>query len=233
MPADPALPAPPPGEAKALLRAEIARAHALMMGTAGLANALLDQGAMSPGPQSRADLAAAGLAGLAARLMRRVSEGIRALLRAEGVAPVPVQAPARATSRPGPRYYAASGLARGRLNNGNPAGDYLAAPRCGARARSGSPCRQPAMRNGRCRFHGGKSTGARTHRGLARCRTARLVHGARSRGLLELRSRACQSARRLGALARALRIPAGHGVDGSDSGSPRLLPPPGGVPCDP
>ena len=33
-------------------------------------------------------------------------------------------------------------------------------PRCGARTRAGSPCRSPAMRNGRCRLHGGLSPGA-------------------------------------------------------------------------
>ena len=33
-------------------------------------------------------------------------------------------------------------------------------PRCGARTRKGPPCRSPAMPNGRCRLHGGKSTGA-------------------------------------------------------------------------
>ena len=32
--------------------------------------------------------------------------------------------------------------------------------RCGARTRSGSPCRSPAMPNGRCRMHGGPSPGA-------------------------------------------------------------------------
>ena len=32
--------------------------------------------------------------------------------------------------------------------------------RCGARTRSGSPCRSPAMPNGRCRMHGGRSPGA-------------------------------------------------------------------------
>jgi len=31
---------------------------------------------------------------------------------------------------------------------------------CGAKSkRTGKPCRQPAMTNGRCRLHGGKSTG--------------------------------------------------------------------------
>ena len=32
--------------------------------------------------------------------------------------------------------------------------------RCGARTRSGSRCRSPAMPNGRCRLHGGMSPGA-------------------------------------------------------------------------
>lgn len=31
---------------------------------------------------------------------------------------------------------------------------------CGAKTRSGKPCRNRAMANGRCRMHGGKSTGA-------------------------------------------------------------------------
>jgi len=34
-------------------------------------------------------------------------------------------------------------------------------PRCGARSkRTGEPCRSAAMKNGRCRMHGGKSSGA-------------------------------------------------------------------------
>ena len=33
-------------------------------------------------------------------------------------------------------------------------------PRCGARTRSGMPCRSPAMTNGRCRMHEGASPGA-------------------------------------------------------------------------
>ena len=36
-----------------------------------------------------------------------------------------------------------------------------AAPRCGARTRSGGTCKAPAVRGrARCRMHGGKSTGA-------------------------------------------------------------------------
>ncbi|MGZ8415644.1 MAG: HGGxSTG domain-containing protein [Methyloceanibacter sp.] len=33
-------------------------------------------------------------------------------------------------------------------------------PRCGAKTRNGTRCKSPAMNNGRCRMHGGKSTGA-------------------------------------------------------------------------
>ena len=32
--------------------------------------------------------------------------------------------------------------------------------RCGARTRSGTECKSPAMANGRCRMHGGMSPGA-------------------------------------------------------------------------
>ena len=34
---------------------------------------------------------------------------------------------------------------------------------CGARTRAGGVCRQPAMANGRCRLHGGKSKAGREH----------------------------------------------------------------------
>ena len=34
------------------------------------------------------------------------------------------------------------------------------APRCGAMTRRGTLCQAPAMANGRCRMHGGKSPGA-------------------------------------------------------------------------
>jgi hypothetical protein len=40
---------------------------------------------------------------------------------------------------------------------------------CGAKTRRGTACQQPAMRNGRCRLHGGK-----TPRGLA---SPHLKHG--------------------------------------------------------
>lgn len=34
------------------------------------------------------------------------------------------------------------------------------APRCGAKTRRSNQCQSPAMSNGRCRMHGGKSPGA-------------------------------------------------------------------------
>ena len=41
-------------------------------------------------------------------------------------------------------------------------------PRCGAQNRAGTACQSPAMGNGRCRLHGGLSTGPKTAEGLAR-----------------------------------------------------------------
>jgi hypothetical protein len=115
----------------------------------------------------------------------------------------------------------ASARRRGRLKNGNPSGDFLAAPRCGAKTRAGCACRQPAMTNGRCRLHGGKSTGARTAEGRRRARATRLVHGRRTAAVIGLRSAAAAVGRRLTWMADLAReLSAGHGVDRSDSPSP-------------
>ena len=75
---------------------------------------------------------------------------------------------------------------RGRLKNGNQPGDFMKAARCGAKTRRRTACQCPAMKNGRCRMHGGLSTGPRTPEGLERSRRARWVHGARSREVREL-----------------------------------------------
>jgi hypothetical protein len=74
----------------------------------------------------------------------------------------------------------------GRLNNGNRTGDFRTAPRCGARTRRGTTCLSPAMPNGRCRMHGGPSTGPRTPEGLERSRRARWKHGAYARETRDL-----------------------------------------------
>lgn len=40
--------------------------------------------------------------------------------------------------------------------------------KCGAKTRKGTPCQAKALTNGRCRNHGGLSTGPRTAEGKAR-----------------------------------------------------------------
>ncbi|WP_306292348.1 HGGxSTG domain-containing protein [Solemya velum gill symbiont] len=44
---------------------------------------------------------------------------------------------------------------------GRPHGEIV---RCGAKTRQGHSCGHYAMNNGRCRYHGGKSTGAKNPR---------------------------------------------------------------------
>src|SRR5215468_1645338 len=66
---------------------------------------------------------------------------------------------------------------RGWLKNGNPPGDFTRAPRCRAKTRRGTPCQCPAMPNGRCRLHGGLSTGPKTAEGIERIREAKTTHG--------------------------------------------------------
>jgi hypothetical protein len=59
---------------------------------------------------------------------------------------------------------------------------WYAATRCGAYARStGEPCQAKAMPNGRCRLHGGMSTGPRTAAGKAKS-AANLRRNTRARG---------------------------------------------------
>src|SRR5262249_26539934 len=49
--------------------------------------------------------------------------------------------------------------------------------RCGAKTRAGKRCQAPAMPNGRCRLHGGLSTGPKTAGGKERIRKALTKHG--------------------------------------------------------
>lgn len=58
---------------------------------------------------------------------------------------------------------------------------------CGAKSKRnyGIPCRQPAMKNGRCRLHGGKCTGPKTLEGRMRCKYSRWRHGFYSKESLE------------------------------------------------
>ena len=65
----------------------------------------------------------------------------------------------------------------GRIKHGNRPGNPGNAPRCGAKTRSGAPCKSAAMPNCRCRMHGGPSTGPRTEAGKAAIRASRTKHG--------------------------------------------------------
>jgi hypothetical protein len=65
----------------------------------------------------------------------------------------------------------------GWLKNGNPTGDLASVARCGALTRRRSSCQCPAMKNGRCRLHGGLSTGPKTAEGIERIRRAVTKHG--------------------------------------------------------
>ena len=60
--------------------------------------------------------------------------------------------------------------------------------RCGAKTRKGAECQRPAnKKNGRCRVHGGASTGPRTEEGRARIAEANLRHGRYTKDKLEKR----------------------------------------------
>jgi len=60
--------------------------------------------------------------------------------------------------------------------------------RCGAKTRRGTACQCPAnKKNGRCRLHGGASTGAKTQEGRARISAANLRHGKFTKDKLEKR----------------------------------------------
>ncbi|HTO80868.1 MAG TPA: HGGxSTG domain-containing protein [Methylomirabilota bacterium] len=204
-----------PATAPQSFRQELYAAHVLVMQCGARAEQFLDR-AGAPVREPRAEAEALRMAALTSRLMENVHRGMT--LAQSGRAPTSI--PAAPTSaaairdREGGKLHAAPDSPRGRLKNGNPSGDYLRAPRCGARTRAGCPCRQPAMPNGRCRLHGGLSTGPRTAEGRRRSQTARRVHGYRSAELIGLRARAVHAARRLRALTTR---PAGHGVHRPES----------------
>jgi len=66
----------------------------------------------------------------------------------------------------------------GRLKYGGIPADLSKLPRCGAKTRKGTPCQRIGRKgNGRCKLHGGLSTGPKTPEGLARSRKANWKHG--------------------------------------------------------
>ena len=240
-----------------LLAHELATGHRLLMRVAAKADGFIDRiGAETGSAPDRAGLEAARLSGIVARLMERYRRGLLALamlrddpkaadLRPAGKAqagssdPVPDVVAPSTMPPPSPEFAQPASPRRGRLRHGNPSGDFAAAPRCGARTRDGVACRQPAMANGRCRFHGGRSTGPRTAAGRAASARAHLRHGADTRELVALRSAAAASSARLAWLAVAGRASlAGHGVEpanrsSSREGSPEAEPQPTRQPTAP
>jgi len=60
-------------------------------------------------------------------------------------------------------------------------------PQCGAKTRSGEACKKLAMKNGRCKFHGGKSTGPKTIKGKLKAALSNYKHGFYSKAAKEER----------------------------------------------
>ena len=70
--------------------------------------------------------------------------------------------------------------------------------RCGAKTRQGSPCKRPAnKRNGRCRLHGGQSTGPKTAEGRAKIAAANTTTGQHTRAMIARRKKDAKIAKGL------------------------------------
>ena len=70
--------------------------------------------------------------------------------------------------------------------------------RCLAKTRKGTLCQSPAYRhNGRCRLHGGLSTGAKTIAGLKRISDANLKHGRSTKEKIEAQKTAAEVGRKV------------------------------------
>ena len=67
----------------------------------------------------------------------------------------------------------------------------------GQNPKGGTPCQRPAFKhNGRCRLHGGLSTGAKTADGLKQISDANLKHGKYTKDKLEAQRHAAKVGRR-------------------------------------
>lgn len=97
----------------------------------------------------------------------------------------------------------------GKLNNGNPTGPQFGSdwpgPRCGAKTRKGTPCLGIAMKNGRCRMHGGGSTGPKTAEGKDAIRRAHWKHGQYSKFSKEVQKREAEARRQERARIKQIR----------------------------
>jgi hypothetical protein len=73
------------------------------------------------------------------------------------------------------------------LKNGNKPYDLTKHPICGANKRNGGICKGKAMKNGRCRLHGGLSTGAITQEGKIASAKANFKSGFYSKEVKEIK----------------------------------------------
>ena len=70
--------------------------------------------------------------------------------------------------------------------------------RCGAKTRLGTACQRPAnKKNGRCRLHGGASTGPRTEQGRAKIAAANTTTGQHTKAMIAKRRKDAKIAKRL------------------------------------
>ena len=70
--------------------------------------------------------------------------------------------------------------------------------RCLAKTRKGTLCKSPAYKhNGRCRLHGGLSTGATTSDGLQRISDANLKHGRYTKEKIEAQKKSAAVGRQV------------------------------------
>ena len=70
--------------------------------------------------------------------------------------------------------------------------------RCGAKTRRGTPCQRAANKqNGRCRLHGGASTGPRTEQGRAKIAAANTTTGQHTKAMIAKRRKDAKIAKRL------------------------------------
>ena len=70
--------------------------------------------------------------------------------------------------------------------------------RCGAKTRRGTACQSPAnKRNGRCRLHGGASTGPRTEEGLAKIAATNTTTGQHTKAMIAKRKEEAKIAKGL------------------------------------
>jgi hypothetical protein len=90
------------------------------------------------------------------------------------------------------------------VGRGTRFGDSWTGQRCLAKTRGGSPCQKAAIAGkGRCRLHGGASTGPRTVEGRARIAAANFKHGNRTKERLAENKALAQSNREIWAAFRA------------------------------